>query len=322
MTLKTVFSILLTLVGAVLCYLLFTSTDMTWDLLVDALRQMDLTIALGSLLFIATMQLFSALKWRLVTEAQSESTLGLLFYFRYVSASSALGQLMPLTLTNATVRAIALKRKDVMPVMKTAGLFLWDQGFDFLALFLLLSSGLTFLLWGVGGYVALAFLLTCVVTITAAMPTFTRLISRLAALLGKQSIIPELLRSKLCALANANILAPRLARNLFLFSICKFIASTMFYTCIIAAFGHTSMANVAFWGAPSAEMAGVLSQMPGGLGALDWTWLGILTGHGLSAQNAAGIAFGIRCALLSTNWLMGGIVWFLYLTFLKKYKKA
>ncbi len=127
---KILSSIGLTLVGVTLYYFLLSSTDMTWALLWDTLQQMDFTIAAMCPILVSVLIVFSALKWRLVTEAQCEEKLGLGFYFRYISLSSALGQVLPLTLTNATVRALSLKRKDVMPVMKTAGLFLWDQGFD------------------------------------------------------------------------------------------------------------------------------------------------------------------------------------------------
>lgn len=321
MNIKVLASIVLSFIGVGLCYLLFTSTDMTWTMLLDTLQQMDMTIAIGCPLLIAILQLFSAFKWRLVTEAQSEGKLGIFFYFRYISASSALGQLLPLTLTNATVRALALKRKDVMPIMKTASLFLWDQGFDFLTLFLLLSAGLAYLFWGLSALATISLLGICIVAILITMPLFTKLISQIAFFFSERTFVPAVLRNKFAALASANILVPALARKLFIFSLCKFVASSAFYTCIIAAFGYISILDVAFWGAPSAEMAGVLSQMPGGLGALDWTWLGILTGHGLTPQAAAGIAFGIRCALLTTNWMVATAVWLTYLVLMKKYKK-
>lgn len=320
MNIKALASIGLSLFGTWLCYLLFTSTDMTWALLLDTLGRMDLTIAVGCPFLVAILQLFSAIKWRLVTEAQSDGHLGPLFYFRYVSASSALGQLLPLTLTNATIRALALKRKDVMPIMKAASLFIWDQGFDFLALFLLLTSGLAYIFWNLSGIATLTILATSIGAILVLMPLFSKGISKLANFLSNQSFVPAALRDKFSSLAHANILAPPLARKLLIFSVCKFVASSAFYVCIVAAFGHFSITDITFWGAPSAEMAGVLSQMPGGLGALDWTWLGILTGHGLTPQSAAAIAFGIRCALLVTNGIVAMATWFIYLLLVKQYR--
>lgn len=314
---KILSSIGLTLVGVTLYYFLLSSTDMTWALLWDTLQQMDFTIAAMCPILVSVLIVFSALKWRLVTEAQCEDKLGLGFYFRYISLSSALGQVLPLTLTNATVRALSLKRKDVMPVMKTAGLFLWDQGFDFLSLFLLLVSGLAYLFCGFSGLATIAVFGGCVTTLLVTMPIFTKAITAIASLLSQATFVPQALRSKFASLATANILAPRLARKLLLLSIGKFLISSAFYTCIVAAFGYISIADIAFWGAPSADMAGVLSQMPGGLGALDWTWLGIFTSHGIDTQKAAGLAFGIRCGILMTNTIVAVSVWSVYLALFK-----
>ncbi len=149
------------------------------------------------------------------------------------------------------------------------------------------------------------------------MPIFTKAITAIASLLSQATFVPQALRSKFASLATANILAPHLARKLLLLSIGKFLISSAFYTCIVAAFGYISIADIAFWGAPSADMAGVLSQMPGGLGALDWTWLGIFTSHGIDTQKAAGLAFGIRCGMLMTNTIVAVSVWSVYLALFK-----
>jgi len=197
-------------------------------------------------------------------------------------------------------------------------LFIWDQGFDFLALFLLMLSGLTYLFWGFSWPATAGFLFLCVAVTFTAMPIFIRLIIWLASLLGRLSFMPRGIRSKFASLVLANILKPALARKLFAFSVCKFLLGSAFYTCIIAAYGYFVLADVGFWGAPSAEMAGVLSQMPGGLGAMDWTWLGIFTSNGLDVQTAAGLAFGIRCVMLSTNAIVATCVWTVYLAFVKQ----
>jgi len=318
---KILSSIGLTLIGVALYYFLLSSTDMTWELLWNTLQQMDFTIAVMCPILISGPILFSALKWRLVTESQSDEKLGLGFYFRYISLSTGLGQILPLTLTNATVRALSLKRKDVMPVMKTTGLFLWDQGFDFLSLLLLVISGLAYLFLGFSGLATIAVFAGCMAIILASMPMFIKTVIATASIISQTKFVPLTLRNKFASLAKANILDPTNARKLLLLSIGKFLISSAFYTCIISAFGYFSIADIAFWGAPSADMAGVLSQMPGGLGALDWTWLGILTSHGISPQEAAGLAFGIRCTILATNTTVALCVWSIYLTLFKVRRK-
>ena len=314
---RLVVSLGLALVGAGLFFLLLKNTGMSWETFRDTLKGMNLLFALGCPAILSGLVLFSALKWKLVTEAHSDEKLGLGFYYRYIAFSVALGQVLPLTLTNATVRAVALKRKDVMPVMKTAGLFVWDQGFDFLTLLLLVISGLIHLFWELGSGATFLLFAACSAVIVLAMPLFTNFVIAVAALLGKARFVPSVLRSRFEALSGANILSSQLARKLFLMSVAKFLLGSSFYTCAVMAFGHANILDVAFWGAPTAEMAGILSQMPGGLGALDWTWVGIFTGHGFDGQSATALAFGIRCALFSGNMLLALVSWSLYLLFFK-----
>ena len=252
--------------------------------------------------------LLSALKWRLVTEAQSDERLGLFFYLRYVALSVALGQLVPISFANASVRAVALKRREVMPVTKTTALFLWDQGFDFGALALLLAVGLLYLYAGLSFPAAAGAYLAGVALVLGLMPIWTRLVAGTARLLSRRRL-PAVVADKLSALSEANILKVSVARRLFALACCKALSGALVYTAIIWALGRGGMLAAAFWGAPSAEMAGVLSQMPGGLGALDLTWVGLLSSNGLTAAAAAGVTLGIRCVLLAGNMLLPALIW-------------
>jgi len=301
MTKRVLISFGLFLLGITLFGFIFYETGITVDVVLSILKKMDLFFVALCPVLVAVFFVFSSLKWRFVTQAQSEERLGLFFYFRYISLSATVGQILPLTLTNAAIRAFAMKRKDVMPPMKTAGLFIWDQGFDFLALSLLMFAGVSYVFLGLNGS-AVALLLSSVVAVVYfAMPFLIRLISWFAGRLGRIVFLPDGICQKFLALQGASILDSSLARKLFLLAVCKFMTGSLLYTVIVMASGFVSIFDVVFWGAPSAEMAGVLSQMPGGLGAFDWTWIGVFTKSGLDAQTAASLAVGLRCLLVLTN---------------------
>jgi len=308
------------LVGIGLFGFIFYKTGLTVDLLLSTFEEMNPFLIAFCPLLVATFFLFSSLKWRLVTQAQTEERLGLFFYFRYISLSATLGQVLPLTLTNAAVRAFAMKRRDVMPPMKTAGLFIWDQGFDFLALSLLMLAGVSYVFLGLDWTIVTLLLFGAVAAVYFAMPILISFISWLAGFFGRLTFLPGGVRQKFLELQRARILDHGLARKLFLLALCKFLTGCVLYTVIVMAAGYASIANVVFWGAPSAEMAGVLSQMPGGLGAFDWTWVGIFTKSGLIAQVAATVAVGLRCLLVFTNTFVTMCTLSVYYLFVRRPK--
>jgi uncharacterized membrane protein YbhN (UPF0104 family) len=290
--------------GVGLFAFLFYQTGLTADVIWRTLQGVDpLLVCLVPVISVCFF-LFSSLKWRAVTHAQTSERLGLFFYFRYISLSASLGQVLPLTLTGAAIRAFAMKRRDVMPPMQTTGLFIWDQGFDFLSLFIFMLAGVAHFLFGLGGWQAAAGLAVCAGLIHLAMPLFIRFIVWLAGVFGRLSLLPRGIRHRFIALQGAGILDPGLARSLFLLGMGKFLTGAVLYTMIVLSLGQQGMSGLVFWGTPSAEMAGVLSQMPGGLGAFDWTWVGIFSKHGLDKQGAATLAVGLRCLLVMTNFFV------------------
>ncbi|MBI9080371.1 MAG: flippase-like domain-containing protein [Pseudodesulfovibrio sp.] len=301
MTKRVLISSGLFLVGITLFGFIFYETGITVDVVLSILKKMDLFYVALCPVLVVVFFIFSSMKWRLVTQAQTEERLGLFFYFRYISLSATVGQVLPLTLTNAAIRAFAMKRKDVMPPMKTAGLFLWDQGFDFLALSMLMVAGISYVFFGLNMIFVVMLLGSLIAVVYLAMPFFIRFIAWFAGRLGRISFFPDGLCQKFLALQNASILDSLLARKLFVLAICKFMTGSLLYTVIVMASGFVSIVDIVFWGSPSAEMAGVLSQMPGGLGAFDWTWIGVFTKSGLGAQTAASLAVGLRCLLVLTN---------------------
>jgi len=291
----------LSLVGLGLFGFIFYTNNLTPDALLQALRGADPFWIGTSFLLVAFFYLFSSLKWRLVTHSQASERFGVFFYYRYIALSAALGQILPLTLINAAVRAFAMRRKDVMPVMKSTGLFIWDMGFDFLALTLLMLAGMTHVFLKMSWSTAALLWAGSVILVYLIMPLFIRLASGLAGILAGIRLLPAGIRDRFSALKEANILDAALARKLFVLGCGKFLVGSVLYAVIVLAFGHGEILSEVFWGGPSAEMAGVLSQMPGGLGAFDWTWVGIFRESGLVAQTAASLAVGLRCILVLLN---------------------
>ncbi|QGY40890.1 hypothetical protein GM415_12370 [Pseudodesulfovibrio cashew] len=313
MTRRWLIALPLFLIGTFLFGLIFHHAGLTWSDFRNTIQSLNPALVLLCLALLSCVFLLSALKWQLVTEAQSTKRLGLLYYFRYVCLAVFMGQALPMTLANAATRAFAMKRREVMPIAKTTGLFLWDQGFDLIALGLLVFSGLLHFFFKMQWMTSVLCFLLGVIAIILLMPLFLGIVIWIASLMGKLKLVPGPLREKCIGLQRTGILNPALARKLFLLSTAKFTTSALFYTAIIMAYGFTNMSLIAFWGAPSAELAGILSQMPGGLGALDWTWMGIMVNNGLTPQVAAALTLGIRCLLLSAYVITTGITWSIYL---------
>lgn len=301
---KILTSIALFAVGMSLFGLLFYKTELTVDVVVQTFSDINWFLLWLCPILTACFFLFSSLKWQAVTHAQTADRLGIFFYFRYISLSASIGQMLPLTLTNAAIRAFAMKRKDVMPPMKTAGLFIWDQGFDFLALFVFMMAGVVHFFFEANALLVTFGLIVAVILIYLSMSLLIAFIVWLAGCLAKTSFLPVSVRDRFLALQGAGIMDAGLARRLFLLALGKFLTGAVLYTLIVMSLGRTGLGEVVFWGTPSAEMAGVLSQMPGGLGAFDWTWVGIFTKNGLQPQAAASLAVGLRCLLVLTNFFV------------------
>lgn len=312
---RRLIAIVLLAAGASLLWLITHQTNLSWSDFVTTLDAINPTMVGISCCLLVAVFMFTALKWKLVTEAQSDSRLGRYFYFRYVCLAVFIGQLLPMTLANGSTRAFAMKRREVMPVIKTTGLFIWDQAFDFMTLGLLAASGVIYLFFNANGFTATLCFSASICVVFLLMPFFLSVVARMAAFFSQLQFVPTMLREKFASLQRAEILTPQLARRLLLLSVGKFLTSALFYTSIIMAYGYTDILSIAFWGAPSAELAGVLSQMPGGLGGLDWTWVGILSNNGLSEQSAGALTLGIRCLLLSTYLVVTTAVWLVHILF-------
>lgn len=306
---KAFLAIALAGTSVLLFYQIVALSDFTWESFFQVVVQADPILATLGFVLLAVVFLCSAIKWKMVTEAQNKSRLGTYFYFRYITMAVAIGQMLPLTLSNAAVRALALKRKKGHTLLSTTGLFIWDQGFDFLALSLLAAIGLLqyFLSLPLWQSAMIALASGCI--ILWGMQYLIKIIELIVTLLGNKKWLPEGLRNKLTQLTDTQLLETSLARRLFALGFLKYTTSAAVFSCFFSAYGLGSMAKNIFWGAPTAEMAGVLSQMPGGLGALDWTWIGVLKGNGLEAQAAAEMVIGMRFILLISYAALLLLVW-------------
>ncbi len=296
-------------VGALAFFQIISLADLSWDPFLAILLGVDPPMVLVTLVLLALVFLCAALKWKIITEIQSDAARSTFFYFRYVTLAVAVGQVFPLTLCNASVRAYALKRKEGHGVLKTTGLFLWDQAFDFMALGLLVCIGVIRYLGNLS-FLSTALAALCIwAVIVGLMPVLTTLLVKVITWLCSKSWIPARVRDMLGHLLENNLLHANVARKLFSLGMVKYVTSAAVYTCIFALYGLGYMAFDIYWSAPTAEMAGVLSQMPGGLGALDWTWVGALTANGLDAKAAATAVLGMRFLLICSYLTLTLFTW-------------
>ncbi len=179
----------LSLVGLGLFGFIFYTNNLTPDALLQALRGADL-LDRHQLLLVAFFYLFFFLEMATGDPFTGFGAIRGFFYYRYIALSAALGQILPLTLINAAVRAFAMRRKDVMPVMKSTGLFIWDMGFDFLALTLLMLAGMTHVFLKMSWSTAALLWAGSVILVYLIMPLFIRLASGLAGILAGIRLLP------------------------------------------------------------------------------------------------------------------------------------
>ncbi|WP_155932641.1 lysylphosphatidylglycerol synthase transmembrane domain-containing protein [Pseudodesulfovibrio alkaliphilus] len=293
-------------------------SEYSWGPVLTTLKSVDPTLAILTLALLSGVFLCAAMKWRIVTEAQCGPSGSLFFYFRYISLAVLVGQVFPLSLTNSSIRIYALKRQANHGIMTTAGLFLWDQLFDFIALSILMCIGVVYVFGNLPLVMTLGLVLGSGFCIIAGMNLLTATIQITIKLLCSWERIPEKKRIRLGQLTS-DLLSVQVARKLFSLAMIKYMLSAAVYTCLFSLCGlHTMLFDI-YWAAPTAEMAGVLSQMPGGLGALDWTWVGALKTNGLDAKGAAIAVLSMRFLLSSAYVIVTGTIWGVHFVRSKKF---
>ncbi|MFH1914185.1 MAG: lysylphosphatidylglycerol synthase transmembrane domain-containing protein [Pseudomonadota bacterium] len=295
-------------VGAALFFEVAKLSEFAWGPVWTTFKSINPALAILTLALLAGVFLCAATKWRIVTEAQCGPSCSRFFYFRYIALAVLVGQIFPLSLSNSSIRVYALKRQAGHGIMTTAGLFLWDQAFDFIALCMLMCVGVIYVFGDLPLVLTLCVVLGGWGCIMAGMNLLTKTIQHAVERLCSWERLPEKIRTKLGQLT-ADLLSVQVARRLFSLAMIKYMTSAAVYACLFSLCGLDTMVLDIYWAAPTAEMAGVLSQMPGGLGALDWTWVGALKANGLDAKTSATAVLSMRFLLTSSYVVVTGLTW-------------
>jgi uncharacterized protein (TIRG00374 family) len=267
--------------------------------LIAAVAYLCLTVALVAL---------SALKWKRVVEVFEPDPLrraGAVFYFQYTALGQLLGQVLPLHVSSATARSLALRMHQRMPVVRGIATSVVEQIFDVLIPAVFLVPSLLLL----SGAVALyewAALVLCLIAATAmliallAEPLFLVLARGLDALSGRW----RMGQMKKAALAlhearDLGLFERRLALTMFALSLVRFLVLTARVEAVVAGLalpvGFAELMEIM----PLAQLSLVLAFTPGSLGVSEWAWTGLLGLVGVDLEPAVVLVLVRRLLALS-----------------------
>lgn len=296
--------------GVVLVALLFVYSTIDHKEIVRDLARMKPLIGLFILFSTGFHFWITALKWQLISQALGpvESMRGR--YFLYTSLVGLVGHVLPLQLAVVTVRSLALRWHNGMPLSKGAATALYDMLFDILVLVgllvpsLLTMSKITSLAEGaLLGAVALSLLGA---TLTVALPSAARLCEKILAALP---IIGRLVGSRLpqpLAVTGLPLLERKFMIRLFALSIVRYSNLVARSCLVVLALDLMIPIRAIAVGMPVVALSFLVALTPASLGIAEWSWVGILSLFSIPSNLAVRYAIGSRillfCAVAAINF--------------------
>jgi uncharacterized protein (TIRG00374 family) len=254
--------------------------------LIAALAYLCLTVALVAL---------SALKWKRVVEVFEPDPLrraGAGFYFQYTALGQLLGQVLPLHVSSATARSLALRLHHRMPVVRGVATSVVEQVFDllvpsvFLIPSLLLLSGLVDLFqWAALAATLLA--LTAIMVAVLAEPIFLALAGGMDAVAHRwRARRFEKAAGALREARELGLFKRRLALSMFLLSLVRFVVLFARVATVLGGLalpvGVVELIEIM----PLAQLSLVVAVTPGSLGVSEWAWTALLGLVGADLESA------------------------------------
>jgi uncharacterized membrane protein YbhN (UPF0104 family) len=273
------------------------------------------------LAFTAGIALTGVAKWRICLKSVGESgTIRVRTLFYYFMIGRVLGLVVPMEIGDFGARTMSLKAGHSVPIGRASYSVYLDRTFDVVVSGILLVPSVLFIL-GVVGYGA--GLAIGVGAFGAGLACF--------ALLGCQTmeLVVALFRLLLAAIckvpgirtrvnAEAEIKALQCAGHrsvavkLYLLSGLKFLFTAMRFAAVASAMDlGVGVAEMLLF-APGAQFALVFSVTPGGLGVVDWSWLGLLLKIGVPRSDGVPYLVTQRISVLISVLVLAAVAKALY----------
>lgn len=250
--------------------------------------------------------LLAAEKWRLV-QARLELRLpGRREAFAFSAIGTALGQLLPIPLASAASRALGNRLVRDASARSGAISSVWEQLFDLGVMTLLLPASVWALITGSAPlFAALAVPSLILGGILVALADPCLRLVRLVPL--------KFVRCAADTLAQSNLLDRTLSMRLYLLSLCRFL--TLWTMCLALNWmlGWPAPSSAFAIGLPVVVLGSVLSMLPGGLGANEWSYVATMTAFGTPLPQAVSWAFANRLWNTQVSLLIGAVAFVLML---------
>jgi uncharacterized protein (TIRG00374 family) len=263
--------------------------------LTSALGAFPRTAALTYLCLTVALVALSALKWKRVVEVLEPDparSVGAGFYFLYTALGQLLGQVLPLHVSSATARSLALRMHQRMPVVRGVATSVVEQVFDvlvpsvFLIPSLLLLSGLVDLFqWAALAASLLA--VTAIMVAVLAEPIFLALADGLDAVAHRwRARRFETAADALREARELGLFERRLALSMVFLSLVRFVVLFARVGTVLGGLalpvGIAELIEIM----PLAQLSLVVAVTPGSLGVSEWAWTALLGLVGVDLESA------------------------------------
>jgi len=263
----------------------------------------------------------SALKWKVAIGSMGDrgaTHLGSLIH--YFMIGRVLGLVVPMDVGDFAARTASLKMDHAMPIGRASYTVYLDRAFDVVVAGILLLPSILFIVGAVGVGVGItiycfAFLAGLLCFVFLGKQT-TDLLHALFHLLFKAICkIPGLRRRVDSQAERALLTAPgseSVARTLYLLSGLKFLFTAARFASIALAMRLEVGALAMLLFAPGAQFAAVFSFTPGGMGIVDWSWVGLLYKIGVDRPDSVPYVVSLRLATWISVLILAGLSRLLY----------
>ncbi|MES9934829.1 MAG: lysylphosphatidylglycerol synthase transmembrane domain-containing protein [Sedimenticola sp.] len=251
-----------------------------------------------------------AVKWRFVSvELAGDSRQPLIFYYGYVVLSSVIGQVIPHYVGSVGVRAVAMKFHGVSSARRGAAFSVYDHLFDLFVLGVLIVPAVSYIfgwieLWHAAAISAVVFVLAgavLVVHMERAFDLMLVVLKRVLDLFGSRKAADYDLKARI----PERVFEREVVLKLIFLSLLRYFNLVLFGF-LIALFISVDIELLEMvMLTPLAQLATILTITPGGLGTMEWTWIGMLPQIGHSYQEASVYALFHRLVGVGGLLLLG-----------------
>ncbi|MFZ1947970.1 MAG: lysylphosphatidylglycerol synthase transmembrane domain-containing protein [bacterium] len=266
--------------------------------------------------FTAGIAMTGVARWRICLKSVGESgTIGIRSLFYYFMLGRVLGLVVPMEIGDFGARTLSLKAGHSVPIGRASYSVYLDRTFDVVVSAILLVPSALFILGVVGrdaglaiGAGAFAAGLACFALL--GRQTMELVVALFRLLLGAICKVPGI-RTRVNARAEIEALEcarhRSVAVKLYLLSGLKFLFTALRFGAVALAMDlGAGVADMVLF-APGAQFALVFSVTPGGLGVVDWSWLGLLLKIGVPRSDGVPYLVTQRISVLISVLVLAAV---------------